>query len=408
MDFDVQKIRQDFPVLNQTVNGYPLAYLDNAATTQKPIQVIEAVADFYKNKNANIHRGAHYLSNLSTDLYEQSRQTVQKYINAAHDHEIIFTKGTTEGLNLIASTLGEMLINQGDEIIISIMEHHANLVPWQQLAIRKQAKLKVVPLTDDFQLDFEAYKKLFTEKTKLVAITHVSNSLGTINPIKDYIEVAHQHNVPIIIDTAQSIQHEKIDVQALDCDFLVFSGHKIYAETGIGVVYGKEKWLEQIPPYQFGGDMIKDVTIEKTIFADLPLKFEAGTTNYVGAYSLKVAIDYLQSIGLENIKNYEKQLLNYAIEQISQIDGVEYYATKADNKISVLSFNIKGAHPYDVGLILDQMGVAIRTGKHCTHPLMYALNLQNGTARASFAMYNTFQEVDQFIEAVKKAKQMLS
>ncbi len=408
MDFDVQKIRQDFPVLNQTINGHPLAYLDNAATTQKPIQVIEAVADFYKYKNANIHRGAHYLSNLATDLYEQSRQTVQKYINAAHDYEIIFTKGTTEGLNLIANTLGEMLIHKDDEIIISIMEHHANLVPWQQLAMRKQAKLKVIPFADDYQLDFEAYKKLFTDKTKLVAITHVSNSLGTINPIKDYIQVAHQHNVPIIIDAAQSIQHEKIDVQALDCDFLVFSGHKIYAETGIGVVYGKEKWLEQIPPYQFGGDMIKDVTIEKTIFADLPLKFEAGTTNYVGAYSLKVALDYVQNIGLENIKAYEKKLLNYAIEQISQIDGVEYYATKADNKISVLSFNIKGAHPYDVGLILDQMGVAVRTGKHCTHPLMYALNLNNGTARASFAMYNTFDEVDQFINAVKKAKQMLS
>ncbi len=407
MALDVNKIREDFPVLNQKINGYPLTYLDNAATTQKPIQVIQAVDDFYKIKNANIHRGAHYLSNLATELYEQSRQTVQKFINAAHDYEIIFTRGTTEGINLIASTLGESIINKDDEIIISIMEHHANLVPWQQLAKRKGAKLKVIPLKDDYQLDFEAFKNLFSEKTKLVSLVHVSNTLGTINPIKQYIDFAHKQGVPIIIDAAQSIQHEKIDVQELDCDFLVFSGHKIYAETGIGVLYGKEKWLDQMPPYQFGGDMIKDVTIEETIFADLPLKFEAGTAHYVGAYSLKTAIDYISNIGLENIHQHEKALLDYAIEQISQISGVEYYSTSAQNKISVLSFNIKGAHSYDVGVLLDQMGVAVRTGKHCTHPLIYALGLQ-GTARASFAMYNTFEEVDRFIEAVKKAQKMLS
>ncbi len=407
MTFDVEKIRRDFPVLHQTVKGYPLVYLDNAATTQKPVRVIDAVAEFYRLKNANIHRGVHYLSNLATDLYEQARQTIQKYINAKHDYEIIFTHGTTSSINLVATSFTKAFIRPGDEIIISEMEHHANIVPWQQIAVPAGAKLRVIPITDDYQLDFDAYTKLFSEKTKLVAITHVSNSLGTINPIKKFIDFAHKHNVPVLIDAAQSVQHEKIDVQQLDCDFLVFSGHKIYAETGIGVLYGKEQWLEQLPPYQYGGDMIKDVTFERTVFADLPLKFEAGTTNYVGAYSLKVALDYISEIGLENIEQYEKQLLNYAIEKIREIDGVDVYATSAGNKISVLSFNIKGAHPYDVGMILDQMGIAIRTGKHCTHPLMQKLGIP-GTARASFAMYNTFEEIDRFIEAVKKAKTMLT
>ncbi len=406
MAFDVKKIREDFPVLNQKVNGYPLAYLDNAATTQKPVQVIEAVTEFYKKYNANIHRGAHYLSNIATDMYEEARKTVQKFINAKHDYEIVFTHGTTSSLNLIATTFTEAFIQPGDEIIISQMEHHANIVPWQQIAVKKGAKLKIIPLTNDFQLDFEAYKKLFTEKTKIVSITHVSNSLGTVNPIKQYIDYAHSHNVPIIIDAAQSIQHEKIDVQELDCDFLVFSGHKVYAETGIGVVYGKEQWLDKLPPYQFGGDMIKDVTFERTIFADLPLKFEAGTTNYVGAYSLKAALDYISNIGLDNIKEHEKEIYLYAIDQIKQIEDVETYVTSQDNKVSVLSFNIKGAHPYDVGVLLDKFGVAVRAGKHCTHPLMYHLGIP-GTARASFAIYNTKDEVDQFIEAVKKVKQLL-
>ncbi len=407
MTFDVDRIRQDFPIIHQTINGYPLTYLDNAATTQKPIQVIETVDDFYKSKNANIHRGVHYLSNLSTDLYEEARHTVQKFINAAHDYEIIFTRGTTESINLVAFTFTQAFITQGDEIIVTEMDHHANIVPWQQIALRIGAKLKVVPITDDYQLDFEAYTRLFTEKTKIVALPHISNSLGTINPIKKFIEFAHKHDVPVLIDAAQSVQHEKIDVQDLDCEFLAFSGHKIYAETGIGVLYGKEKWLDKLPPYQFGGDMIKDVTFEKTIFQDLPLKFEAGTSNYVGAISLKAAIDYITGIGLDKIEKYEKYLLNYAIDQIKQIKGITVYATKKDNKISVLSFNIQGAHNYDVGMILDQMGIAVRTGKHCTHPLMYRLGIP-GTARASFAMYNTTEEIDRFIQAVKKAKQMLT
>ncbi len=407
MAFDVRKIRKDFPVLDQTVNGYPLVYLDNAATTQKPTAVIEAVADFYKKKNANVHRGVHYLSNLSTDLYEQARKTVQHFINARHDYEIIFTRGTTESINLVATTFSQAFIKPGDEIIITVMDHHSNIVPWQQIAKRIGAKIKAVPVTDDYQLDFEAYTKLFSPKTKIVALLHVSNSLGTINPIKKFIDFAHERDVPVLIDAAQSIQHERIDVQELDCEFLAFSGHKIYAETGIGVLYGKEEWLDKLPPYQYGGDMIKDVTIEDTIFQDLPLKFEAGTNNYVGAYSLKAALDYVSQIGIEEIAKYEKHLLNYAIEKIQQIDGVTFYATKQDNKVSVLSFNIEGAHNYDVGMILDQMGVAVRTGKHCTHPLMYALKIP-GTARASFAMYNTTEEIDQFIEAVKKAKQMLT
>ncbi len=407
MNFDVEKIRQDFPILHQTVNGKPLIYLDNAATTQKPLPVIEAIAEFYKKYNANIHRGVHYLSNISTDLYEQARRTVQHFINAQHDYEIIFTRGTTESINLIASSFAEAFITQGDEIIVTIMDHHANFVPWQQIALKKKAKLKIVPLTNDYQLDFETYKKLFSEKTKIVALPHVSNTLGTINPVKKFIDFAHQHNVPVLLDAAQSIQHEKIDVQQLDCDFLAFSGHKIYAETGIGVLYGKEKWLDMLPPYQLGGDMIQDVTIEKTIFQKLPLKFEAGTSNYVGAISLKAAIDYITHIGLENIEQYEKYLLNYAIDRIREIEGISIYATQQENKISVLSFNIEGAHNYDVGMILDQMGVAIRTGKHCTHPLIYNLGIP-GTARASFAMYNTTEEIDYFIQAVKKARQMLT
>ncbi len=406
MKLNVNKIRQDFPVLHQQVNGYPLIYLDNAATTQKPIQVIETVADFYKYKNANVHRGVHYLSSLSTELYEQARQKIKSFIGATNDYEIIFTRGTTESINLVATTFAQAFISAGDEIIITEMDHHANIVPWQQIAFAKGAKLKAVPITEDYQLDFEAYKKLFSEKTKIVALPHVSNSLGTINPIKKFIDYAHSQGVPVLIDAAQSIQHEKINVQELDCDFLVFSGHKIYAETGIGVLYGKEQWLEKLPPYQFGGDMIKDVTLEKTIFQDLPLKFEAGTTNYAGAISLGAAIDYLTEIGMEAIEEYEKQLLNYAIDKIQEIEGITVYATKEDNKISVLSFNIDGAHNNDVGMILDQMGIAIRTGKHCTHPLMYRLGIP-GAARASFAMYNTFEEIDRFIEAVKKAKQML-
>ena len=406
MSYNIEQIRADFPILKVQVNGKPLVYFDNGATTQKPQQVIDAVSKFYAEQNANIHRGVHYLSGLATELYEDARCTVQKYINAKHSHEVIFTNGTTFSLNLLATSFGEAFINEGDEIIVSIMEHHANFVPWQLLAEKKGAKLKVIPLTDEYQLDFEAYKKLFTDKTKIVSITHVSNSLGTINPVKKFIDYAHERNVPVAIDAAQSIQHEKVDVQELDCDFLVFSGHKIYAETGIGIFYGKEQWLEKMPPYQSGGDMIKHVTIEKTEFADLPFKFEAGTTNYVGAYSLKVAIDYINSVGLDNINAYEHELYEYALGRMREIDDIEIYTTSQKNRISVISFNLMGAHNFDVGTLLDKFGVAVRTGKHCTHPLMQAIGI-DGTVRASFAMYSTKEEVDIFIEALKKTQMML-
>jgi len=406
MKLDIYKIRQDFPILHQSINGYPLIYFDNAATTQKPLKVIKAISEFYLKYNANIHRGVHYLSNIATNFYEQARKTVQHFINAKYEYEIIFTRGTTESINLIAHSFAQKFISKGDEIIITEMDHHANIVPWQQIANIYQAKIKIVPITEDFQLDFEKYKKLFSDKTKIVALPHLSNSLGTINPIKKFIDFAHKHNVAVLIDAAQSIQHHNIDVQKLDCDFLVFSGHKIYAETGIGVLYGKEKWLEQLPPYQFGGDMIKEVSFEKTIFEDLPLKFEAGTTNFVGAFSLKNAIDYILDIGLDNIFNYETQLINYAIDKISDIDGIQIYATKQTNKTSVLSFNIQGIHNYDLGMILNQMGIAVRTGKHCTHPLMNRLNIP-GTVRASFAFYNTFEEIDKLVDGITKAKRML-
>ncbi len=404
-NFPIEKIRSDFPILSQKVYNKNLVYFDNGATTQKPQKVIDTVAKFYEQYNANIHRGVHFLSEKSTDLYEQSRQKVQSFINAKYSHEIIFTKGTTDSLNLVASSFGQLL-NKDDEIIISQMEHHSNIVPWQFLRNSKGIKIKVIPTDDDFQLNFKAYQNLFTEKTKFVSIMHVSNTLGTINPIEKYINFAHIKGVPILIDAAQSIQHKTIDVQKLDADFIVFSGHKIYAETGIGVLYGKEKYLNQMPPYQGGGDMIKDVSFEETIYADLPLKFEAGTSNYSGAISLKAALEYVENIGIEKIACYEGKLTDYAIEKLHQIQGVTVYTTSKPNKTSVVSFNVKGLHHYDIGTMLDKMGIAVRTGGHCTHPLMQRLGI-SGTVRASFSFYNTFEEIDYFCDSLQRVISIL-
>ena len=396
--FDVQSIRKDFPILTQKVNNHDLIYFDNAATTQKPQVVIDAIVDAYTKTNSNIHRGIHTLSQISTTLYEQARQMVQTFINAPHDYEIIFTKGVTESLNLVAQTFGEAFLHEGDEVIVSAMEHHSNLVPWQMVCERKKAVLKFIPFNHDGVLDVEAYKDLFSGKTKFVSVVHVSNTLGTVNPIKELIDIAHSHNVPIMIDGAQSVQHFPIDVQALDCDFFAFSGHKIYAPTGTGVLWGKEKWLEKLPPYQGGGDMIKTVTLEKTIYNTLPFKFEAGTTNYVGAHALGVALKYLMNTGLENIQQYEKELMQYATEKLSAIPQVSIIGN-APHKAGAISFEVAGAHCSDIGMILDKQGIAIRTGTHCTEPIMQFYGVP-GTARLSFAMYNTKEEIDYFAKVL--------
>lgn len=396
--FDVQSIRKDFPILTQKVNNHDLIYFDNAATTQKPQVVIDAIVDAYTKTNSNIHRGIHTLSQISTTLYEQARQMVQTFINAPHDYEIIFTKGVTESLNLVAQTFGEAFLHEGDEVIVSAMEHHSNLVPWQMVCERKGAILKFIPFNHDGVLDVETYKNLFTGKTKFVSVVHVSNTLGTVNPIKELIDIAHQHNVPIMIDGAQSVQHFPIDVQALDCDFFAFSGHKIYAPTGTGVLWGKEQWLEKLPPYQGGGDMIKTVTLEKTIYNDLPFKFEAGTTNYVGAHALGVALKYIMNIGIENIHQHENELMLHATEKLSAIPQVTIIGN-APHKAGAISFEVAGAHCSDIGMILDKQGIAIRTGTHCTEPIMQFYGVP-GTARLSFAMYNTKEEIDYFAKVL--------
>jgi len=402
--FDINSIRKDFPILHQKIHNYPLIYFDSAATTQKPQQVIDAIVDSYSKTNSNIHRGIHTLSQISTDLYEQARKKVQQFINAPKDSEIIFTKGVTESINLVAFSFGEAFLKPGDEIIVSAMEHHSNLVPWQMVCERKQAKLRFIPFNNNGVLDIETFKSLLNEKTKLVSIVHVSNSLGTINPIKEIIDIAHSYNVPVLIDGAQSVQHIPIDVQALDCDFFAFSGHKIYAPTGIGVLWGKEKWLEKLPPYQGGGDMIETVTLEKTIYNKLPFKFEAGTSNYVGAYALGVALDYIQNIGIQNIAEHEHSLMQYATQKLQQIEGITIYGN-APQKAGAISFLVAGAHPADIGMILDKKGIAIRTGTHCTEPVMQFYNIP-GTARISFGMYNTIEEIDVFMEIVTKVSGM--
>lgn len=404
-NYDIQKIRADFPILKREVNSKPLVYLDNGATTQKPQQVIDAIINYYVDMNSNVHRGVHYLSQISTDAFEVTRRKVQHFINAAHEHEIIITKGTTEGINIIAQCFGKAFIKAGDEIIISAMEHHSNIVPWQMLCEESGAVLKVIPMNERGELDIEAYRSLLSPKTKIVSVTYVSNALGTINPVREIIKAAHAQDVPVLLDAAQAVQHKKIDVQELDVDFLLFSGHKMYGPTGVGVLYGKEKWLNAIPPYQGGGDMIKEVTFEKTTYNDLPFKFEAGTPNIEAGIALAAAVDYLEEIGLDNIKRYEDDLLEYATAQLSQIEGLRIIGTAAE-KSSVISFIIEGVHPYDVGVILDKLGIAVRTGHHCAQPVMDQFHIP-GTVRASLAMYNTKEEVDVLVEGVQRAVRML-
>jgi cysteine desulfurase/selenocysteine lyase len=402
---DIQAIRANFPILTQTVNGKPLVYFDNAATSQKPQVVIDAISNYYSTINANIHRGVHALSQLATDAYEVSRQTIQKHINAKHAYEVLFTSGTTHGINLVASGFGKFL-KAGDEVMVSAMEHHSNIVPWQMLCERTGANLTVIPMNNKGELIMEEFEKLLSEKTKIVAVNHISNSLGTINPIEFIIKKAHAVGAAILIDGAQAAPHLKFDVQALDCDFYAFSGHKTCGPTGTGILYGKEEWLNKLPPYQGGGEMIKEVTFAKTTYADLPHKFEAGTPHIAGGIVLGTAIDYLNGIGFDAIQAYEQELLEYGTQKLSEIDGLTFIGTAA-HKTSVISFNLQGIHPYDVGSIVDKMGIAVRTGHHCTQPVMDAFCVP-GTVRASFAFYNTKEEIDALITAVLKAQRMLS
>ncbi|MBQ6269749.1 MAG: cysteine desulfurase [Bacteroidetes bacterium] len=395
----ISQIRKDFPILKEKIYNKNLVYLDNAATTQKPQCVIDEIINFYTHYNSNIHRGVHALSQKATNEYENARCRIQKFINAKHSEEIIFTRGATESINLLAATFGMQNIKENDEIIISHLEHHANIVPWQILCQKKNAKLIVIPVNNNGELLIDEFKKLITNKTKLISLVHVSNSLGTINPIKEIIQIAHSHNIPIIIDAAQSIQHTKIDVQALDCDFLVASGHKFYAPTGIGFLYGKKNLFDNMPPYQTGGDMILTVSFNKTIFNELPYKFEAGTPDIAGAIGLGRAIQYVQDIGFDNIIDYENHLLNYATEQLLQIDGLKIIGT-AKHKASVLSFSLRDIHPHDIGTLLDNEGIAVRTGHHCSEPIMHRFDI-DATTRASFAFYNTEEEIDRLVKALK-------
>ena len=402
---DIEKIRADFPILSRKVNGKQLIYFDNGATAQKPKLVIDTIKNYYENQNANIHRGVHTLSQEITVIYENARAVIQKHLNAAHPHEIIFTRGTTDAINLVASSFGKKFISKGDEIIVSAMEHHSNILPWQQVCEEKGAILKVIPINDAGELIISEYKKLLNERTKIVAVAHISNTLGTINPIEEIIALAHVQNIPVLIDGAQAVAHTNIDVQRSFADFYVFSGHKLFGPTGVGVLYGKEKWLNELPPYQVGGGTIKTVTFEKTEYADLPLKFEAGTPHIEGGVGLAAAINYINNIGLENIAAYEHELLVHATKALYQVDGVKIIGTAKD-KASVISFVVEGIHPFDIGTILDQLGVAVRTGHHCTQPLMNFYCIP-GTIRASFAFYNTKEEIDIFIEGLKKAIKML-
>lgn len=397
--------RKDFPILSKQVNGKPLIYFDSGATAQKPKQVINAITNYYSQQNANIHRGVHTLSQEITTAYENARITVQKHINAKYSHEIIFTNGTTESINLVASTFGKIFINAGDEIIVSEMEHHSNILPWQQLCEEKKAILKVIPINDKGELLLDEYKQLLSPKTRLIAITHVSNTLGTVNPLKEIISLAHTKNIPVLVDGAQAIPHMNVDVQDIDADFYCFSGHKVYAPTGVGILYGKEKWLRKLPNYQVGGGTIKTVSFTKTEYADIPLRFEAGTPHIEGGIGLASAIDYINAIGLGNISSYEHELTQYATEKLLAIDGLKIIGNSI-NKASVISFVLDGIHPYDIGVILDQLGIAVRTGHHCTQPLMDKYKIP-GTIRASLAFYNTKEEIDALVKGVIKAKQML-
>jgi len=402
---NINKIREDFPILDKRIHGKPLVYLDNAATTQKPNVVLDEIVEFYSSINSNIHRGVHHLSEQASDAYENARKTVKDFINAKSVSEIVFTSGTTEAINLVANSFGNKFISEGDEIIVSEMEHHSNIVPWQFLCERKKALLKVAPFDNDGILIIDELKKLITEKTKLISIIYVSNALGVINPLKEIVALARAREIPVLIDGAQAVQHIPVDVQDLDCDFFAFSGHKMYAETGIGVLYGKEKWLEKMPPYQFGGGMVNSVSFEKTTYADLPFKFEAGTSNYVAAVSLGTAIEYISNIGMDAIPIYENDLMLYAIEKLSTIGGLIMYGL-APERCGVISFNLENIHPYDAGSILDKLGVAVRTGTHCAEPVMQHYGI-SATIRASFAIYNTKEEIDQLSKGLQKAQKML-
>jgi cysteine desulfurase/selenocysteine lyase len=403
--FNIQKIRQDFPILSEKVNGKPLVYMDSGSTAQKPTQVIDAVSNYYQKQNSNIHRGVHHLSQEITIAYEKARATVQNHLNAEVPQEIIFTSGTTDSINLVASSFGRKYINAGDEIIISEMEHHSNILPWQTLCEERGAVLKVIPINDKGELRLDEYKNLLCSKTKIVAVTHVSNTLGTINPIKEMIALAHEQNIPVLIDGAQAVTHMKVDVQDLDADFYCFSGHKLFGPTGVGILYGKEKWLNEMPPYKVGGGIIKTVTFEKTTYADLPLKFEAGTPHIAGGIGLAAAIDYINDIGLEEIGAYEHEILEYATLKLSAIEGLRIIGTATD-KASVISFVIDELHPFDVGTILDKQGIAVRTGHHCTQPLMELFGIP-GTIRASMVFHNTKEEIDILVNGIQKAIKML-
>lgn len=402
--YDIQKIREDFPILDREVYGKPLIYLDNGATTQKPRQVVEAITDEYYSVNANVHRGVHFLSQQATELHEASRETVRRFINARSSNEIVFTRGTTESINLLASSFADSQMKEGDEVIVSVMEHHSNIVPWQLQAARKGIVLKVIPMNDRGELLLDEYEKLFSERTKLVSLAHVSNVLGTVNPAKEMIATAHAHGVPVLIDGAQSVPHMKVDVQDLDADFFAFSGHKIYGPTGVGVLYGKEEWLDKLPPYQGGGEMIQSVSFEKTTFNELPFKFEAGTPDYIGTTALAKALDYVSAIGMENIAAHEHELTLYAMQRLKEINGMRIFG-EAEHKSSVISFLVGNIHHLDMGTLLDRLGIAVRTGHHCAQPLMIRMGIE-GTVRASFGLYNTKEEIDMLAAGIERVSRM--
>lgn len=402
--YDINQIRNDFPILGRTVYDRPLVYLDNAATTQKPRRVVEAITEEYYNVNANVHRGVHYLSQKATDLHEEAREKVRRFINAGSTSEVIFTRGTTESLNLIVSSFCDEFMQAGDEVIVSVMEHHSNIVPWQLQAARRGISIRVIPMNDRGELDLEEYGKMFSERTKIVSVAHVSNVLGTVNPVKEMIRTAHEHGVPVMIDGAQSTPHFAVDVQDLDCDFFAFSGHKMYGPTGVGVLYGKEDWLDRLPPYQGGGEMIESVSFEKTVFERLPFKFEAGTPDYVATHGLATAIDYLNALGMDNIQRHEQELTRYAMQRLKNIDGIRIFG-QSEHKDAVISFLVGDIHHLDMGTLLDRLGIAVRTGHHCAEPLMHRLGIQ-GTVRASFALYNTKDEIDALAEGIERVSKM--
>lgn len=404
--YNIDTIREDFPILSRTVYGKPLTYLDNAATTQKPRCVVEAITEEYYSVNANVHRGVHFLSQQATELHEASRETVRQFINARSSAEIVFTRGTTESINLVASSFVESQMKAGDEVIVSVMEHHSNIVPWQLQSERKGIILKVIPMNERGEILSDEYEKLFSKRTRLVSITHMSNVLGTINPIKSMIETAHAHGVPVLIDGAQAVPHMKVDVQDLNADFYAFSGHKIYGPTGVGVLYGREEWLDRLPPYQGGGEMIQNVSFEKTTFNSLPFKFEAGTPDYVGTTALARALDYVSSIGIESIATHEHELTLHAVQRLKEIEGIRIFG-ESEEKGGVISFLAEGIHHFDMGTLLDRLGIAVRTGHHCAEPLMQRLGI-GGTVRASFALYNTYEEIDFFIEGIKRVQKMFA